>query len=323
VNAFAEQNITIFYTNDVRGEIEPCGCPHNPIGGLSRKTNYIKKQKIKNFIVVDAGDIFSDASKVKIYVNSFNNIGESFINLGEKDLILGSKFLNDLSQDKNFKIISSNLFSKDKPVFKQYIIKEIDKIKFGIMGIIGESIKLDLKEFTINNPKEILREGIKFFQNNNCDYIILLAHADKKEIINILKEISDISFVILGHSGEKIDSPINVNDSFIVQSGFGGRYLGRLDLSLKNKSKKFIDISSYKKLTRDLKKLNLKIKETQNESYKNNLNQLKLNLVNKKELIENKLKADKNANLLENNIVSLDSTIGDDNEILKIIDCKR
>src|SRR6266508_4815979 len=56
--------IVLFYSMGIRGNLEVCGCPIHPLGGVARRTGYINAFKKRSpdaaILQVDAGYIFSD-----------------------------------------------------------------------------------------------------------------------------------------------------------------------------------------------------------------------------------------------------------------------
>ena len=55
-----EVSLTLIYTSNTLGEVEPCGtCPEGgDNGGLARRAHYIKtvKEEVKNLLILDGGD---------------------------------------------------------------------------------------------------------------------------------------------------------------------------------------------------------------------------------------------------------------------------
>src|SRR5262245_46781670 len=56
--------IVLFYSMGIRGNLEVCGCPIHPLGGVARRMGYInafrKRSPDVAILQVDAGYIFSD-----------------------------------------------------------------------------------------------------------------------------------------------------------------------------------------------------------------------------------------------------------------------
>ena len=62
-----EKIIKIIATANVMGEIDPCGWPKNPLGGLARKATILDQisQTYKDAYIVDAGNLFFKKSEVE------------------------------------------------------------------------------------------------------------------------------------------------------------------------------------------------------------------------------------------------------------------
>ena len=56
------ERLAIVYTNDVRGEIRSCGCASHDLGGLGRRTTFMRVFRdttTADVLLVVAGDFFS------------------------------------------------------------------------------------------------------------------------------------------------------------------------------------------------------------------------------------------------------------------------
>jgi len=54
-----ETSLTLIYTSNTLGEVEPCGCPEGgDNGGLPKRSHYLKtvKEEVKNLLILDGGD---------------------------------------------------------------------------------------------------------------------------------------------------------------------------------------------------------------------------------------------------------------------------
>ncbi len=60
----AGEKVTLLFTADIWGQLEPCGCSADMRGGLDRAAAYVKAQRAAGpVLVVDAGDAYFDATK--------------------------------------------------------------------------------------------------------------------------------------------------------------------------------------------------------------------------------------------------------------------
>ena len=51
------ESLTIFYTCDTRGHIEPCGCSSGMAGGVTRRMAWLEQAPHTSSLLVDAGDV--------------------------------------------------------------------------------------------------------------------------------------------------------------------------------------------------------------------------------------------------------------------------
>ena len=59
------QNISIVSTSNVFSEFYDCGCPKNPLGGLARKTFFLKNMMSgRESILIDAGNSLFDSNNL-------------------------------------------------------------------------------------------------------------------------------------------------------------------------------------------------------------------------------------------------------------------
>ena len=151
-------NIEIITTNDLHGNIAPQkawfmnpGFPPDIVGGagLIKYIENNRESSESEILIFDGGNFFqghpygmSDGGKKMI--EWMNQISYTALVPGENDFVLGQKNLNDLANQANFPFLMSNLICdncdlKSKNI-KSYIIKEINGIKIGILGIVNSAI---------------------------------------------------------------------------------------------------------------------------------------------------------------------------------------
>jgi 2',3'-cyclic-nucleotide 2'-phosphodiesterase (5'-nucleotidase family) len=103
--------------------------------------------------------------------------------LGNHEFDYGLNALDSALTIANFDYLAANALvkSKNKTAGKPYIIKKIDGIKCGIIGLTA----LDLMTLTIPknvadiqmlNTDSVITAGIKYLKSKKCDVIILLTN---------------------------------------------------------------------------------------------------------------------------------------------------
>ncbi|MCI0525205.1 MAG: hypothetical protein L0Y75_08095, partial [Acidobacteria bacterium] len=117
--------IVLFYSMGVRGNLEVCGCPIHPLGGVARRTGYInafrKRSPDTAILQVDAGYIFSDdlgheGAELRADARLMNDwivraneaMNLDVVNLGYRDLLYAGSLLKS---DAKLKLENSSLIS--------------------------------------------------------------------------------------------------------------------------------------------------------------------------------------------------------------------
>ena len=100
-------------------------------------------------LIFDGGNFFqghpiAEIDKGKTILEYMNKIGYTAAVPGPYDFIYGAGNLNELVENSTFPFLISNLECNGCELtsknFKEYIIKEIDGVKFGILGIVDSDL---------------------------------------------------------------------------------------------------------------------------------------------------------------------------------------
>ena len=109
------QNISIVSTSNVFSEFYDCGCPKNPLGGLARKTFFLKNMMSgRESILIDAGNSLFDSNKInpdnlsienkkfkaKNFVKTLEFLGQDVVNIGSNDFKGGLDFLINITKER-------------------------------------------------------------------------------------------------------------------------------------------------------------------------------------------------------------------------------
>ena len=188
-------HIDVITTNDIRGVIEPQKAnfmnpnyPPDIIGGAGF-ANYLNKlSKKKNFLLLDAGNFFrgstlgmADSGRTMIKWMNKNNYDA--LVPGQEDFIFGIENINILADNADFPFLASNIKSSGNTSLsaniKPFIIKEVDGINIGIIGIVDPkiselSLSSNMSGLEILNPLHILHEKITALKQMGADIIVLL-----------------------------------------------------------------------------------------------------------------------------------------------------
>ena len=183
--------------------------------------------------------------KAEQVIKAFNIIGCDAQNVGDNDLAEGKEYLLERADESNFPFISANLIdtTSGKPLFEPYVIKEVDGLRIGIFGLITYRAKLGTPDLLIDDPYETAKRVVSELKEK-CDLVIALTHLGVNDDKKLAQQVPGINIIVGGHSSSKLETPLRVNDTVILQAYLQGRYLGRLDLTIRNGSLDFFDAMS-------------------------------------------------------------------------------
>ena len=334
-----EASLTLIYTSNTLGEVEPCGtCPEGgDNGGLPRRAHYLKtiKEEVKNLLILDGGDALvmsyfgqpSEREKTRrraeFVLKLYETLGYHALNIGDTDLGLGVEYLKALQNNSKIPFLSANLKDKKtkKLIFKPYLIKEIEGVKIGILGLItteiSPNIQKVLKDYFIENPMKAATETINRFMAS-CDHIIALAHLPPPEIESLAKEVPRIS-IIIGGNDRSFIFPKQIHRSIYFQTDAFGAHIGRMNLNLIKGSSEFIDISSKSLIQKKIEETQKKIEDPNYEKDIKALKELQDILIGQKK----KMPSSEGKNTYENYLTLMHPKMKSDLEIQKLIDSSR
>ncbi|MDQ3020359.1 MAG: bifunctional metallophosphatase/5'-nucleotidase [Bacteroidota bacterium] len=215
------------------------------IGGTSNLLGYIKKLRDNNSLLLNGGDDFqgtpiSSITRGKSQIELLNLYGLDAMVIGNHEFDYGLDALDSALMIANFDYLAGNAFSKSKKktVGKPYVIKKINGIKCGIIGLTA----LDLQTLTLPknvtdiqmlNTDSVITAGIKYLKKKKCDVIILLTHIGTDNDKEIAKKFyKDIDIIVGGHSHTPLFKPVVQNGVIIAQAGSYSRWLGDIELKV-------------------------------------------------------------------------------------------
>lgn len=246
VQAPAARAVSLIHTNDVLGEIEPCGCRNNPLGGFARKANLLKRLDDREFIQVDAGDLLfatntvpellAEQSEVQAtyLLKSMRELKHDAITPGEKDFALGLKKFEKLAKDSGISFVSANLKRRNgKSLFESHRVftrKDASgkPVRVAVFGLSGKDIAWP-KELKVDDPIAAARALVPRLRKE-ADFVIALTHQGLEADRKLAAAVPGIDVIAGGHTQSFIQEPTRTNGAWIVQSSFLNQYIGVLPL---------------------------------------------------------------------------------------------
>ncbi|MDQ0047197.1 2',3'-cyclic-nucleotide 2'-phosphodiesterase (5'-nucleotidase family) [Paenibacillus polymyxa] len=238
------KHITILHTNDTHAHV----VTNDKEMGFAKLAGIIDQYRAfnPNTLLLDDGDTvhgttFATLVKGESIVKVINKLRYDAMVPGNHEFNYGWKHLVELSKEIQFPVLSSNIKQTDGTrLFKPYVIKEVDGVKIGIIGLTTPETAYK------TNPKNV--EGIQFTDpaaeakaavdeiRSKVDVVVVLGHlgqdaSSKDTSLKVVKEVPGIDIFIDGHSHTVLEKGlVSDNGTLIASAGEYTKYLGVVDL---------------------------------------------------------------------------------------------
>ncbi len=264
----ATKKLTILHTNDVHSRIDPipldAGSRFDGLGGVVARGGLIDQIRSdeQNVMLFDAGDMFQGTPYFNIYkgepeLKSMSVMKYDAGTIGNHEFDEGLENLAlQLTKHANFPMIISNYDFTDTPMENKYIPYKIFRrggLKVGVFGV-GIQLQGVVDPRLYGNTKYLdpvqkANEQADNLKKEKCDLIICLSHLGYRYSTNrisdliLANESNNIDLIIGGHTHTFLDTPVVVknkkgDDVIIVQQGWAGVQMGRLDFIFEPESKR-------------------------------------------------------------------------------------
>jgi len=201
-------------------------------GGLSRHTTLVNNLRANgnSILYVDNGGLFPQPVKedqdllAEVGFNIFNYSKLDGMNIGNGEFCFGTEYLSRVAENNSFPFLSTNISSPHEISWlKKYIIKEFDKRKIAVLGILPEdsfSYITDKKlvgNLTVISPLDAVKETVNELKGS-VDGIILLSRLNVVDTVQLVQEIPEISLAI-ARGGDEKAVILNNGNQIVVANG--------------------------------------------------------------------------------------------------------
>jgi len=237
---------TILYSNDVLGELEPCGCRNNPTGGMARKAVLVEKLKNEGpLLQIDAGDLLFDAEQIpesmhgqaevqaRALLKAHEKLGHQVLVPGEKDFALGLKKWKAITRGSSIQVLAANAVEKKsgKPLAKGSQVFRLGKTRVGVIGIMGSALHWP-KELRVTAEKPAVERELAQLKKQKPHLILLVTHQGLDADREMISGIKGIDALIGAHSQsflQKVEKGTGAGkDTLLLQSSFRNQWVGIL-----------------------------------------------------------------------------------------------
>ncbi|MDH5632235.1 MAG: bifunctional metallophosphatase/5'-nucleotidase [Gammaproteobacteria bacterium] len=266
-----EPHLRILWTNDTHGYLSPLyhreegdnlfvdrARTQGRAGGFAHIATLVKRQR-KQFpdrtLLVDSGDTWhGTVIPVRLagtpVVEVMNAMGYDAMVPGNVDFFYNEETIHRLHSAANFPILIANIYDQHWgeraaiPNTSPYVVRTVNGLKVGIIGMTYHWMArvTDHPQWSFGLRVSEIQDDIDRLRNDeDVDIVIMLSHMGWKADTRYAELVAGIDVIVGAHTHDTLYKPTLVFNSrsnrsvIIVQSGSHGKYLGQLDLEVRDK----------------------------------------------------------------------------------------
>ena len=191
-------------------------------------------------LVLDAGSALygrrlARETKGAIIIDAMNALGYDAMAVGPADLYWGADVLLQRASEADFPVLACNIVSRDDGtlILPPYAILEREGLVFGIVGVTEQEalsqVRIGVEGIDILDPVASVGKYLAEVESQS-DVVILLSHLGLEQDLLVAQALPGIDIIVGGRSRILMGEPERAGDTAIVQAGYNGEWVGRLDV---------------------------------------------------------------------------------------------
>ncbi|MCX8111092.1 MAG: 5'-nucleotidase C-terminal domain-containing protein [Syntrophorhabdaceae bacterium] len=258
-NALCEDiDIRVLYVNDFHGFAEEQKSDFT--GGMVGGATYIggmvdRLRQERPSLLLSAGDMIQGSNWANLFygksvIEIMNIMGFDAMTIGNHEFDFGIDALKERMKDARFPFLGANIIGIEG--IQPFIVRQLKDIKIAIIGLATEETPIythpdNVRGLVFQSAFDTAEIFIKELRDK-VDMIIILSHLGLHNDMVLAQKIGGIDVIVGGHSHTKIEKPVLIGKTIIVQAWEHGKVLGVLDLTLRDG-----EIKDYKGYLIDIK----------------------------------------------------------------------
>ncbi len=247
-SVLADERLTLIYSGNLDGELEPCGCSaEGNLGGIKRRATMLMKLRRENpdMVVVSAGGLLSsddpgDRLKGEYILKGFASLKYDAVGVQWRDLVYGKEFL----LEEPLPWVVSNWRSKAVP--GQRIIKR-DGQRIAFFNWLDPKNspmrQMQGKHRLVGDSASGLQAALQKAKHDG-ELTVLVTTLKASQAVKTIG-LANVDILIEKAAYEEYGLPRLEGKTLVVQPGSRGMRLGRLDLELQKGADQQIKIKEW------------------------------------------------------------------------------
>jgi 2',3'-cyclic-nucleotide 2'-phosphodiesterase (5'-nucleotidase family) len=232
----ASDKLTLIYSGNLDGELEPCGCSaEGNLGGIKRRATMLSQMRQQNpdMVVVSAGGLLSsddpgDRLKAEYILKGYSSLQYDAVGVQWRDLVYGADFIFK----EPLPWVVSNWHSKVVPDHR-IIQRAGQRIAFfnWLDPKNSPMRQMQGKHSVVDDSPSLLQAALQKAKKNG-ELTVLVTTLKAKQAVKMIG-LKNVDILIERAAYEEYGLPHMEGQTLVVQPGSRGMRLGRLDLDLK------------------------------------------------------------------------------------------
>jgi 2',3'-cyclic-nucleotide 2'-phosphodiesterase (5'-nucleotidase family) len=228
--------VSVYFTCDTNGRLEPCGCFSGQFGGLTRLKTFLEEYARPGAIKLDVGNALAGNADYQVIqyeyiLRAYAAMNFDAVNIGHREATLPAATLTRLAAESPVPLISANLLdaSTGQPLLPPWHLIERDGHRIAVVGLLdprhledtlGEGLAVTSMRNTLVNLLPDLKQ--------NADHIFVLAFTDVEEMQALAREFYEIDIILGGDVDQPSQDILVENNSLILFTTNNARTVGML-----------------------------------------------------------------------------------------------
>jgi hypothetical protein len=232
-----ERHVTLFYSGEVRGTLEPCGCTSDPLGDIARYAALVRaaERSGPTFLVDGGGLSFPESASAKEKAANelrARFLGKTLPGLGPFAAGLADNDLGAGHGDVTPRRLAVN-FSRS-PAIVPSELKTLGDVRVGIFGVADPALAARVGA-TAEDPVPAAKREVARLRGAGADLVIALVPLDRPTARRLARAASP-DLVVLGRQvGGGQARAEQVGSAFLVSAAEELARVGRIDFILREK----------------------------------------------------------------------------------------
>jgi 5'-nucleotidase/UDP-sugar diphosphatase len=238
-------SVRVLYVNDFHGFAEP----YKPFGSnevlgglayLAADARRLSEEKPSLFLA--AGDMIQGSNWANLFkgasvIEAMNRMGFDAMVVGNHEFDFGQEVLEERVSEATFPVLGANVHGLGA-VLKPYVAREIEGVKIIIIGVVTDETPVttnprNVAGLKFDPPAEKVEKYIRRLKGPG-DIVVVLSHIGYANDRALAEKVKGIDVIVGGHSHTKLEKPVLVGNTIIVQAWEHAKALGVLDLTVED-----------------------------------------------------------------------------------------